>query len=261
MKPIEKGLLELNELCSKFQKTRSFESWSEDEKENLKNNLTYHSSKIEGLTLDYGDTIKFLRDSLVLPGTRIKDLYDLKNHKAVLDKIFSSYDRLLLTEELVKELHAELMKDDAQWEVQDVYLAGPGEYKTENNYTNRPGGFHMYLEFAEVPKAMRQLIGETSDHLKNADLYNSQRHPLTIIARFHFKFLEIHPFSDGNGRMARLLTTLMLIKYGFPPIIIEGDEREEYFDALIKSEQDPVQAPIISFFLVKMAKAIRAKMN
>jgi hypothetical protein len=70
MKPIETGLLELNELYSKFQETNSFGSWSREEKENLKDNLTYHSNKIEGLTLNYGDTIKFLRDSLVRPGTR-----------------------------------------------------------------------------------------------------------------------------------------------------------------------------------------------
>jgi Fic family protein len=119
----------------------------------------------------------------------------------------------------------------------------------------------MYMEFTEVPKAMRQLIVETNETLEKADIYNSQKHPLTAIARFHFKFLEIHPFSDGNGRMARLLTTLLLIKYGFPPILIEGEEREQYFDALIKSEQDPGQSPIIAFFVAKMKKAMSARLN
>jgi Fic family protein len=88
-----------------------------------------------------------------------------------------------------------------------------------------------------------------------------QKHPLIAIARFHFKFLEVHPFSDGNGRMARLLTTLLLLKYRFPPVIIEAEERERYFDALIKSEQDPVQSPIIAFFVSKMEKAMSARVN
>lgn len=141
MEPINKGLAELNDLYLKFQQARSFESWRQEEKENLKNNLTYHSNKIEGLTLTYGDTIKFLRDSLVHAGARVKDLYDLRNQKVVLDKIFSTYDQLLLTEDLVKELLAELMKDDAQWEVQDAHLAGPGEYKTQNELKGLPSNF------------------------------------------------------------------------------------------------------------------------
>ncbi|MBT1710299.1 hypothetical protein KK062_18780 [Fulvivirgaceae bacterium PWU5] len=126
----------------------SFSHWGEKEKEAIRSNFTYHSTKIEGLTLTYGETIKFLKDNIVRTGMKMKDVYDLKNHRDVLNKIFSAFEETSLSEQTIRSLHGELMKDDAQWEVQDALLAPAGHYKTEDNFTLRPNGqYYMYLEY------------------------------------------------------------------------------------------------------------------
>jgi Fic family protein len=234
----------------------SFSNWGEKEKEAIRNNFTYHSTKIEGLTLTYGQTIKFLKDNIVRTGMKMKDVYDLKNHRDVLNKIFSAFEETSLSEQTIKSLHGELMKDDAQWEVQDALLAPAGHYKTEDNFTLRPNGqYHMYLEYQKVQGAVRTLVEETRQQLNEGQAWEAEqdyfKHPLSIIADFHYSFLQIHPFSDGNGRLTRLLTTLLLLKHQLPPIIIRDEERGVYFQALIDSENDSRRTPIIEFFVDK----------
>src|SRR6187402_1400464 len=167
MEKLPDSLQKLNYLHSLYTQHGSFAAWSNAEQEEIKSNLTYHSNKIEGLTLTYGETIRFLKDNLVKPGIKIKDLYDLKNHQEVLGKIFAAYDQIDLSEQTIRGLHAELMKDDAQWEVQDAELAPAGHYKINDNFTYRPGGYHMYLPHADVPEAMAKLISETFFLLNN----------------------------------------------------------------------------------------------
>lgn len=254
-------LANLNDLHRQYLAIKPLSSWNDDEKEEVKNNFTYHSNKIEGLTLSYGETIHFLKNNLVKAGTRIKDIYDLANHKTVLDQIFQAYDTLSLSEGTVKRLHAELMKDDAQWEAVDALLAGPGQYKTEDNYTYRAQGVHKYLEHGLVPKTMEKLIEKTRSALENNNLLAFESHPVKIIAQFHSELLQIHPFSDGNGRIARLITTLLLLKKGYPPLIIETNERDIYFDCLIKSETDESYGSLVYFFAKKLAKSIESRIG
>ena len=254
----------LVELHQNYLNTGSFSRWGEKEKEVIRNNFTYHSTKIEGLTLTYGQTIKFLKDNIVRVGMRMKDVYDLKNHRDVLDKIFSAFEETSLTEQTIKNLHGELMKDDAQWEVQDALLAPAGHYKTEDNFTLRPNGqYHMYLEYSKVPAAVRLLIEETQLQLDQGQAWEAEqdyfKHPLSVIAVFHHKFLQIHPFSDGNGRLTRLLTTLLLLKHQLAPIIIREEERLVYFQALINSETDSLYTPIIQFFVDKVVDLMRQR--
>jgi Fic family protein len=251
-------------LHQNYVNTGSFSRWGEKEKEAIKNNFTYHSTKIEGLTLTYGQTIKFLKDNIVRVGMKMKDVYDLKNHRDVLDKIFSAFEDTSLSEQTIKNLHGELMKDDAQWEVQDALLAPAGQYKTEDNFTLRPNGqYHMYLEYSKVPAAVRTLIEETQRQLDQGQTWQAEqdhfKHPLSVIADFHYRFLQIHPFSDGNGRLTRLLTTLLLLRYQLPPIIIREEERRVYFQALIDSENDSRHASIIEFFVDKAIDLMRQR--
>ncbi|HRK53781.1 MAG TPA: Fic family protein [Cyclobacteriaceae bacterium] len=251
MKSIQQRQLEqlLKELDSLHSGTLA--NWSEQEKEDIKNKLTYHSNKIEGLQLTYGDTISFLKDKLIKVGAMAKDISDLKNYKAILNKIFSTYDSVALTESTIKDLHAELMQDPSQWDVIDALQAGPGEYKIENNYVFRSGGEHVYLDHSLVPSAMKDFIIEL-----NAEMASKVKHPIVIIAESHFNFLQIHPFTDGNGRMARLISTLLLLKLNFPPLVIEATEKEKYFKALVESESEGCN-PIAIFFAEKMILSLK----
>lgn len=100
-------ILALREKYKKF----AHRQWSESIKTRLIEDFTYHSTKIEGLELSYGDTINFLRKGIIRGDESLKDISDLKNHKMVLKQIFSSFDNLSLDVDTIKKLHQELMND------------------------------------------------------------------------------------------------------------------------------------------------------
>ncbi len=86
---------------------------------------------------------------------------------------------------------------------------------------------------------MEQLIIETNHRMNNVDLNDLNNHPLSIATYFHQQFLNvIHPFADGNGRIGRIFTNLILIKNGFPPLFITDVNRVQYLDCFEKSETD-----------------------
>ncbi|HEY8917194.1 MAG TPA: Fic family protein, partial [Chitinophaga sp.] len=119
-------------------------------------------------------------------------------------------------------------------------LYSPGQYKAFENMTVRSNGkIHTYLLPAEVPDAMRVLVQDTNTQLASIDIHNIDKHPLTIATRFHQRFLNsIHPFSDGNGRIGRLFTNLILLKQGFPPIFITDVDKIEYLKRFERSDSD-----------------------
>ncbi|XOV92149.1 MAG: Fic family protein [Bacteroidota bacterium] len=175
--------------------------WTPEERENLMNDFTFHSNKLEGLKLAYGDTIDYLKKGIIRKHARIKDITDLQNHKSILNKVFDSYDSMTLSVQLIKDLHAEMMKDKIQWDRIDPYLGGPGKFKQENNYgTRKNGEYKEYMDWISVPKALEKLCEVTNTRLKNeADI-------IPAINDFHYEFANnIHPFGDGNGRVVRLI--------------------------------------------------------
>ena len=109
-----------------------------------------------------------------------------------------------------------------------------GDWKKENNSTNVTiDGKQMIVEFSnywEVPQLMAQWLG-----LLNAEVQGPKepQEALKSYARLHVSFTGIHPFWDGNGRIAGLVSNLPVLKAGYPPVIIEKEERYEYITALV----------------------------
>jgi len=210
--------------------------WTEETRQKLIEDFTYHSNKIEGLQLNYGDTIQFLRTGLIKSNTSAKDIADLSNHRQVLKHIFTDFDNLHLSVESIKLLHGELMKDRVQWGTFDPVLGGPGELKLENNYGTRKGAMKAYMDASIVKDALTELCNKTNEKLR------APGSVVEAINRFHFEFLnDIHPFSDGNGRMARLLHNMLLLKNGYPVVIIDSRSKRQYVDSLIDQEKNPDQ--------------------
>lgn len=255
---LQEKLQRLKILHKKYLNGFPLENWSDTVKEEVKNSFTYHSTKIEGLTLSYAETLRFLKEGIIKKGARVKELSDVKNHREVLDIIFASFEKLALNEKTIKELHGFLMRDPVQWEVVDPIVGGPGEYKLKRNATLRPGNeVHEYLNPDNVALAMKEMLERINTMLESSSEDELNLHPVSISAVFHYEFLNvIHPFWDGNGRMARLLTTLILLKKGYPPLHIPGNEKQEYIEALIQSENDNERAPLVSYFLDKMIETI-----
>ncbi len=200
--------------------------------EKLRIEWTYNSNAIEGNTLTLGETMFFLREGLTSEGRPLHDYLEARNHAEAIDGLEEIIkDGRDITESLIKQLHSVLMKG-----IEFTYARASsgqivhkpfqaGQYKSQPNHVlTLTGQVHHYSEPLKVKDDMEALI----------KWYHSRKrlHPLELAAIFHYRFVAIHPFSDGNGRMARLLMNLILMKNGFPPCVIQNSSRRKYLEVL-----------------------------
>lgn len=201
----------------------------------IKIEWTYNSNAIEGNTLTLQETSYFLQYGLTSKGKTLKEYLETQNHAEAIDWIKDIVKKNSnITEGLVKQLHALLMKginfiwvgpEDKRVK-KDIK---PGKYKTEPNHViTMNGDIHKYCEPVKVPEEMGKLV----DFINEADL-----HPVELAARTHHKLVGIHPFDDGNGRVARLLMNLIFMKKGYVPVVIKREKREEYYRALMQADK------------------------
>lgn len=256
---ITQKIEQINTLQNKITVHSPQKDWDNAFFEKVKIDFTYNSNKLEGNALTYGQTIKLLKDFVTPRNASPSDVLDLVNHQNILDKVFSSYSSTNLSEEDIKSLHKELMKDVEQW--YDDGLYSPGRYKDFENMTVRSKGqIYKYLPPAEVASAMKELIHETNEQLKKTNTHDIDTHPLTIATRFHQQFLNrIHPFSDGNGRIGRIFTNIILLKEGFPPIFIKDVDKDEYLKRFEVADQDI--SPMLDFLADRLIESLQTKLE
>lgn len=234
----EEKLHSINHLKNQVEAILPLKDWDQAFLEKVKIDFTHYSNKLEGNSLTYGQTLQLLKDLVTPRNAGTGEMLDIINHKKVLDLVFQNYRSQVLSEESICQLHAELMKDIAQWGDDGLY--SPGKYKTFENVTYRSNGkAHTFLLPGNVANAMASLIVEVNQMLLHTDSGDIKRHPLVIATYFHQKFLnEIHPFADGNGRIGRIFMNLILLKKGYPPIFIKEVNRDEYLNRFEQSETD-----------------------
>ncbi|MBI2464158.1 Fic family protein [Candidatus Peregrinibacteria bacterium] len=200
--------------------------------EKLRIDWTYNSNAIEGNTLTYGETAFFLREGLTSEGKPLKDYLEAKNHAEAIDYLLDVIKgEREITESFIKELHALLLKN-----IDFTYAKGAngqlikkplnaGKYKIlPNNVLTISGKIHKYTDPIHVKDEMEKLI----------KWFNKEKsiNEIEKACVFHYKFVAIHPFDDGNGRMARLLMNLILMKFGYPSCIIKNVNRKKYLESL-----------------------------
>ncbi|MBI4179412.1 Fic family protein [bacterium] len=179
--------------------------------------LTYHTNRIEGSTLTEPETAAILFEDTALPNKSMIEQLEVKNHQAAMNFTYRRLvERERLDESFILRLHGILMngiKDDA------------GAYR---NHNVRIAGANVpTANYMKVPHLMREIIKDTI------------RKPQDIIeraTRVHSRFEQIHPFSDGNGRVGRLLLNAMLLEQHYPPAIIKQELRRFYILYLGKSQ-------------------------
>ena len=213
------------------------------------------STRIEGSNLDDAE-VKRLLAGLDVKSFTSRDEEEVAGYADVMETIFAHWEDIALTENHIKQLHRDLLqyssKDDRH----------RGEYKTHNNHVEAfsPGGESLGIIFEtaapfDTPRLMAELVETTRGNLESGDL-----HPLLNIAIFIVVFLEIHPFQDGNGRLSRILTTLLLLRSGYAYVTFSSLEsiieqsRDAYYLALRKTQQTirtavPDWQPWVTFFL------------
>lgn len=206
-------LQRFNEALSGFQNKFPKEKWSESFKNSLINDFAFYSSKIEDPGLEYGDTIKFLNDEFVEKENLIS-LFEINNHKEVLQNIIERYEDFELTEESIKEIHRDLMGNELSWNG-NFKKELVGNYRNfqvigyrEPFYENKEYNPHYNLEII-----MSSYIEFFTRKFNAIDNSKDDTHLITALAYFHNKFLnDIHPFADGNGRVCRIIMGTIMMK-------------------------------------------------
>jgi Fic family protein len=176
---IAEKLEHIEMLKGKIDQLMPLKDWDDAFFRKIKIDFTYNSNRLEGNTLTYGQTIKLLRD-FVAPGNAASgDVLDMINHQKILDIVFTNYRSQSISEENIKELHRELMKDTAQWA--DYGLYSPGQYKSFENMTVRSTGkIHSYMPPGQVPEAMEKLTRVRQPADMNPTLNNNKKGPTFV---------------------------------------------------------------------------------
>ena len=213
------------------------------------------STRIEGSKLSDQDVEKIL-SNIEIRSFETRDEQEVVGYAGVMETIFASRSVLPLTENHARQLHRDLLRYSTKDE------RHRGEYKKLDNHVEAFDAkgksvgsvFHTASPF-DTPRLMTELIEWTTEALSNRTL-----HPLLVIAVFVVVFLEIHPFQDGNGRLSRALTTLLLLRAGYAYVpygslesVIERS-KDSYYLALRRTQKTtrskkPDWQPWMMFFL------------
>lgn len=196
------------------------------------------STRIEGAKLSDSD-IEKLMTGLAIQKFADRDQQEVQGYFKLLQNVFNSWDSVKFSENSIKHLHKELLR------YVDKDSLHRGEYKKQENRVEmvddqgkRIGVLFDTAPAYLTPKYMQELVEWTQNALK-VKTY----HPLLIVGNFVVEFLNIHPFTDGNGRLSRILTNLLLLKegYAYMPYVshekLIEDKKPDYYMALRKSQK------------------------
>ncbi len=187
--------------------------------------LTYNSNHIEGSRLTHDQTrYIFETNTIGISDETIKvdDIVETANHFKCIDQVIDMAN-FMLSESFVKQLHL-LLKSGTSDSRKSWFAVG--DYK---RFENEVGGKET-TKPSDVPKAMKKLLKE----------YNANKHKsLKEIIDFHYKFENIHPFQDGNGRVGRLIMFKECLRNGITPFIISDDIKQYYYRGLNEWKNEP----------------------
>jgi len=196
----------------------------------LRNLWTHTSTAIEGNTLTLGETAFVLEEGLTISGKPLKDHEEVVGHAKAIDLV---YDFIRSGADLAEKDLFDLHKAVRTERIMDVYKP-VGDWKVEPNSTVIvSGNDQIIFEYAppkDVPERMQGWLALFQNACKEKAL--NREEALTAYVCLHVSFVRIHPFWDGNGRIARLIANVPVIRAGFPPIIIPKERRKAYIDTL-----------------------------
>jgi Fic family protein len=187
----------------------------------------YTSNSMEGNSLTRRETRTVMVGVISVNDKPLKDIIEIKNHDRVISTIMKiGKGELNISESRIKDIHKGIMyEEDTE---KHKYI---GHWKNADNFmTNVDGERYDFVSYLEVPERMHQLVNWTnSEKEKIQRKQKDALHPALLAFKFHLDYLAIHPFYDGNGRTARILSNLILISYGLPPLYIKETEKQNYY--------------------------------
>lgn len=197
----------------------------------LRNLWTHTSTAIEGNTLTLGETAFVLEEGLTIAGKPLKDHQEVVGHARAIDLVYGCLEQgRTFGEADLFALHKAVQTEV----VVDVYKPVGGWKKEPNSTVGVVDGRQLIFDYAppaDVPQLMNAWF-RLFDGLFRTITPGDEQQALDAYVKLHIAFVRIHPFFDGNGRLARLVANFPVLKAGLPPIIIPREERKAYIDAL-----------------------------
>lgn len=183
---------------------------------------TFNSNAIEGNTLSLKETALVLNEGLTVGGKPMREHLEALNHKEAILKLERWVKkRVPVCEEAICELHRIILKNIDEPEA--------GHYRRHR--VRILGASHIPPDPIKIPKLMKGCVSWYEDQMKRL-------HPVVLSSLLHHKMVHIHPFSDGNGRCARLLMNLVLMQHGYPPAVILKVDRRKYYRCLQQADRE-----------------------
>ena len=196
----------------------------------IRNVWTHHSTSLEGNSLTLAETDFILEEGLTIQGKPLKDHNEVFGHARAIERIYGLLNTSeIITQQDIFQLHETVLTE----RVLDIYQP-VGKWKVQSNFTNYTDNDNkqQWREYP-APQKIQGLMSQWLDHLNNSlTTTHTQDTAADIYADLHLNFVTIHPFFDGNGRMARLLANLPVLKSGFPPIVVPQEDRYHYKQCL-----------------------------
>ena len=186
----------------------------------------------------------------ITKGSRpLKDYIEMKIHNDTISWMFEIAPLgFVLTEDLIKQIHESILLEP--YEVQSFDKDGKpvlkmveiGKYKqSPNSFMGKKGKIRDFATPEETPLRMKELLEWFSEESQKEDV-----NPIVLAAEFHYRFVKIQPFDDANGRIAKILTNLILMQFGYPPIVVKQSEKNIYHFALQTADTGKLD-PFIEF--------------
>ena len=187
-------------------------------------NYAYNSGKIENDAITYRDTHEVFENGRIVAFTGdVRTLFEIQNLKTSWEWAMPlAVPGLQLTEDLVLKAH-ELLTYGTYNEQRWASGERPGSYKLGDYVV---GAKEVGADVTDVPELMRDLLEDVNSYLSDSGS------ALTVAAYLHASLVDVHPFADGNGRVARLLMNTVLLAMGHPPVVIREQDRMAYYGAL-----------------------------
>ena len=217
---------------------------SEKDMERLNRRFTvdfnYNSNHIEGNTLTYGQTEILLLFGKVIGEADVKDVQEMAASNVGLRMMTEEarIKEMPLTQNFIRTLHKILLREDYTVYrtlpdgVQTSYVIHAGQYKMRpNSVITRYGDRFEYASPEETPGLMADLVDWYNKAEKEGKLS-----PVELAALFHYRYIRIHPFEDGNGRIARLMVNFILSRHDYPMIVVRSRNKSIYLEALHQTD-------------------------
>ena len=200
----------------------------------------YNSNHLEGNTLTYGQTELLLLFGKVSGEGHLKDFNDMKASEVSVRMMTeeAANKQEPLTQNFIRTLHHTLLRENyTEYRtlpngVQTSFVIHAGQYKTRpNSVITRYGDRFEYASPEETPALMADLVDWYNEAEQKGELS-----PVELAALFHYRYIRIHPFEDGNGRIARLMVNYILSRHGWPMIVVRCRKKQEYLEALHQTD-------------------------